>query len=152
MANERERDDARASDRAQDDREQSGRPGGGAGRRDVVGKGDKGIFPASADPDEIPGDATAQGMASFGQGERGAAGYEDSGGSELVMRDGELLGGLTSGPSGRPTIDTQGGGRPPSMQELEQERAAEAQRAAEPPMKGLDVDDEDASRGGKSSR
>ena len=30
--------------------------------------------------------------AAWGQGERGAEGYNDSGGSELVMRDGQLLG------------------------------------------------------------
>ena len=47
--------------------------------------------------------------AAWGQGERGAEGYNDSGGSELVMRDGQLLGGLTSGPSGEPTIDIHGG-------------------------------------------
>jgi hypothetical protein len=52
--------------------------------------------------------------ASWGQGDRGAAGYEDSGGSELVWRDGQLLGGLTSGPSGEPTIDIHGGDRPPA--------------------------------------
>jgi hypothetical protein len=173
MAKEREGDQARASNRAPDDREQSGQPGGGAGRRDDVGTGDKGVFPASANPDEIPGDATPQGMASWGQGERGAAGYEESGGSELVMREGELLGGLTSGPSGAPTIDLHGGGRPPSKEELEQERTREAQRAAEPPLEGLDVDAKStggnrgesgssgsssgrssggSSRGGKSSR
>jgi hypothetical protein len=44
-------------------------------------------------------------MAAWGQGARGAAGYEDSGGSELVWHKGQLLGGLTAGPSGAPTID-----------------------------------------------
>jgi hypothetical protein len=47
--------------------------------------------------------------AAWGQGDRGAEGYNDSGGSELVWRDGQLLGGLTSGPSGTPTIDIHGG-------------------------------------------
>jgi hypothetical protein len=59
--------------------------------------------------------------ASWGQGDRGAAGYEDSGGSELVWRDGQLLGGLTSGPSGEPTIDIHGGDRPPNSQDAAQE-------------------------------
>jgi hypothetical protein len=59
--------------------------------------------------------------ASWGQGDRGAAGYEDSGGSELVWRDGQLLGGLTSGPSGEPTIDIHGGDRPPARQDTAQE-------------------------------
>lgn len=45
-------------------------------------------------------------MASWGQGNRGAEGYEDSGGSELIERDDQLLGGLISDASGRPTIDT----------------------------------------------
>ena len=45
-------------------------------------------------------------MASWGQGERGAEGYSDSGGSELVMREGQLLGGLDVGPSGAPITDS----------------------------------------------
>ncbi len=40
-----------------------------------------GVYPTSAE--SAPASAEAQGMASWGQGERGAAGYEDSGGSEL---------------------------------------------------------------------
>jgi len=63
----------------------SGEPGGGKGRKDVV-KG-SGVYPASGPlPNE---DAPAQGMASWGQGERGAKGYQDHGGSELPMRDEE---------------------------------------------------------------
>ncbi len=58
----------------------SGLPGGGAGRTDRVG--DTGVYPAS-DLEEAPEDAQAQGMASWGQGDRGAAGYEDSGSSDL---------------------------------------------------------------------
>jgi uncharacterized membrane protein len=57
----------------------SGMPGGGKGRIDRVGH--TGVYPAS-DPNAPP-DAEAQGMASWGQGERGAAGYEDSGESEI---------------------------------------------------------------------
>jgi uncharacterized protein (DUF2267 family) len=83
---------------------ESGLPGGGQGRVDDVGG--SGVYPASS-TDSIPKDAQAQGMASWGQGSRGAAGYDDSGGSELVWRDGQVLGGLTSDASGRPTIDTQ---------------------------------------------
>jgi hypothetical protein len=33
------------------------------------------------------------------------AGYYDSAGSELIMHEGQLLGGLTAGPSGEPMID-----------------------------------------------
>lgn len=54
---------------------------GGQGRRDEVGH--SGVFPASGG--SAPGDAEAHGMASWGQGERGAAGYEDSGRSELHL-------------------------------------------------------------------
>ncbi len=38
-------------------------------------------------------------------GSWGGGDYNESGGSELVYRDGQLLGGLTAGPSGEPTID-----------------------------------------------
>lgn len=62
---------------------ESGQPGGGQGRRDVVGK--TGVYPASGPLPE--GDADVQGMASWGQGERGAEGYEDSGSSELGLGD-----------------------------------------------------------------
>lgn len=64
-------------------RRESGTPGGGQGRTDVVGQ--TGVYPASGPMPE--GDAEIQGMASWGQGERGAAGYEDSGSSELSMRE-----------------------------------------------------------------
>jgi hypothetical protein len=44
-------------------------------------------------------DKTVHGEASWGQGERGAAGYEDSGGSELIYLGEELgvIGGGTEG-------------------------------------------------------
>ena len=101
--------EARGEGRA-DARRESGQPGGGQGRRDEVGG--SGVHPMSAgvDPNR---NAELRTPAAWGQGERGAAGYEDSGGSELVMRDGQLLGGLTSGPSGEPTIDIHGGDLPP---------------------------------------
>lgn len=91
-----------------DERRESGQPGGGQGRQDEVGG--SGVYPASAK--NIPGDAVIRTPQQWGQGDRGAEGYEDSGGSELVWREGQLLGGLTSDPSGRPTIDTHGGDRP----------------------------------------
>lgn len=52
------------------------------GKRDVIGQ-IGGVYPASA-ARRPPPDAPARGMASFGQGERGAAGYEDHGESEVV--------------------------------------------------------------------
>ena len=105
-ANRAQQDAARADPQRRD----SGEPGGGAGRVDVPGE--TGVYPLSAG---IPPKQNAElrTEAEWGQGERGAKGYEDSGGSELVMRDGELLGGLTSGPSGEPTIDIHGSDRPP---------------------------------------
>lgn len=61
---------------------ESGMPGGGAGRKDVVGR--SGVYRVSG---PLPaGDAPIVGMASWGQGNRGAAGYEDHGESELVFQ------------------------------------------------------------------
>ena len=57
----------------------SGNPGGGQGRTDQAGG--SGVYPASGN--QAPKDARAQGEASWGQGKRGAAGYEDSGSSEV---------------------------------------------------------------------
>ena len=99
-------------------RRESGEPGGGQGRRDEVGP--TGVYPMSGGIPEGK-HLEIRTPASWGQGERGAAGYEDSGGSELVWRDGQLLGGLTSGPSGEPTIDIHGGDRPPAGQDAAQE-------------------------------
>ncbi len=58
----------------------SGQPGGGQGRVDEVGG--SGVYPVSSS-EGASDDAQVRGEASWGQGERGAAGYEDSGGSEL---------------------------------------------------------------------
>jgi Family of unknown function (DUF5335) len=63
-------------------RRESGVPGGGRGRRDVV-RG-SGVYPASG---PLPrGNAPIRTEAAWGQGTRGAAGYEDSGRSELSRR------------------------------------------------------------------
>jgi hypothetical protein len=60
-------------------RRESGKPGGGAGRvEDVRGSG---VYPMSGPLPE--GDAEVHPLPSWGQGERGAAGYEDHGDSEL---------------------------------------------------------------------
>lgn len=61
---------------------ESGLPGGGAGRKDVVGK--SGVYRVSGP--QPPGNAPIVAMASWGQGARGAAGYEDHGESELFFR------------------------------------------------------------------
>lgn len=91
-------------------RRESGEPGGGSGRRDELGE--TGVHPLSGGvPEGTHPEIRTQ--AEWGQGDRGAAGYPDAGGSELTWREGRLLGGLTSGPSGEPTIDIHGGDHPP---------------------------------------
>lgn len=61
---------------------ESGLPGGGAGRKDVIGK--SGVYRVSGP--HPAGDAPIVGMAGWGQGPRGAEGYEDHGESELFFR------------------------------------------------------------------
>jgi hypothetical protein len=63
-----------------------GVPGEGQGRRDEVGR--SGVYPASGPLP--PSEADIQSMPSWGQGERGAAGYEDSGTSEIWFTQQEL--------------------------------------------------------------
>jgi hypothetical protein len=113
--------------RAKDDRVESGQPGGGAGRRDEVGP--TGVYPMSGGIPEGK-HLEVRTPAAWGQGDRGAEGYEDSGGSELVMRDGQLLGGLTAGPNGEPTIDIHGGDRPPEMRDPDETEAERRKRRA----------------------
>ncbi len=61
----------------------SGTPQGkdGVGRKEEA-KG-SGVYPASLGADNIPEDAEVRGQAEWGQGERGAEGFEDAGQSEL---------------------------------------------------------------------
>jgi hypothetical protein len=82
MMNKPEEGEARGTEQ---DRE-SGAPGGGQGRRDEVGG--SGVYPASAG--EAPADAVIRTPAAWGQGVRGAEGYEDSGSSELFFTEAEL--------------------------------------------------------------
>jgi hypothetical protein len=65
----------------EEQKRESGMPGGGQGRVDEVGR--SGVYPASG-PMPTSSDAPVRGQASWGQGERGAEGYEDSGTSEIV--------------------------------------------------------------------
>lgn len=58
-----------------------GVPGGGQGRRDETGTTN--VYPASG-PAQPPGDAKLQPMGTWGQADRGPAGYQDSGGSEII--------------------------------------------------------------------
>jgi CBS domain-containing protein len=71
----------RKSDTRKKGRE-SGRPGGGAGRKDKVGS--SGVFPMSGPHPR--GDAPVVWPGAWGQGKRGAAGYKDHGDSELTLR------------------------------------------------------------------
>lgn len=79
----------------------AGAPGGGAGRIEDTQSQDAGVWPASGPHPDNP-DATYQGMSSFGQGERGAQGYEESGQSEVrtMPPEGEGTPGERSGDSG----------------------------------------------------
>lgn len=61
--------------------DESGHPRGGKGRRDVVGR--SGVYPLSSS-EGASEDAKLHGEESWGQGERGAAGYEDHGESEIL--------------------------------------------------------------------
>ena len=84
---------------AESRRRESGLPGGGQGRTDEIGG--SGVYPVSSSEGASP-DAPVHGQKSWGQGERGAAGYEDSGGSELryLGEDLGIVGGGTEGESG----------------------------------------------------
>jgi len=95
-----------AAAREADAKRESGEPGGGVGRVDKVER--TGVYPFSG-PERPPGGAELRPLGDWAGGDRGIAGYEDSGGSELMMQDGQLLGGTTSDASGRPSIDIHGG-------------------------------------------
>lgn len=112
---------AQSSPEALDQRE-SGRPGGGAGRRDDVGR--TGVYPISGD-ERPSGEGALRPLGDWAGGDRGIAGYEDSGGSGLVMRDGQLLGGLTADGSGRPTIDIHGGAAGAGAEEARERRRSD---------------------------
>ncbi len=77
---------------------ETGEPGGGAGRKDEVGR--SGVYPMSGPHPSGPAEIKEQ--TSWGQGERGAAGYEDHGGSELTFEGGQVLGGFDTGSGGEP--------------------------------------------------
>ncbi len=73
--------DARATPSDQDDAARGGMPGDGAGRRDETGT--SGVYPLSASQG-ASGNAPIIGEEAWGQGDRGAAGYSDSGDSETM--------------------------------------------------------------------
>lgn len=87
-------------------RREIGEPGGGAGRRDDVGR--SGVYPVSGD-ERPPGQQPLRPLGDWSTAGNYPEGYEESGGSELIYRDGILLGGTTSDADGRPSIDIRGG-------------------------------------------
>jgi hypothetical protein len=70
------------NDQATDAEQRGGMPGDGAGRRDETGI--SGIYPLSASEGADP-NAPIVAEPAFGQGDRGAAGYNDSGDSETII-------------------------------------------------------------------
>ncbi len=74
-------------------------------RKDCVGK--SGVYPMSGP--HPSGDAPLKGQMEWGQGERGAAGYNDHGGSELSFDSGVVVGGLDRDWPGRAEIQSKGG-------------------------------------------
>lgn len=91
-------DVSRSTNDQEDSKRDSGVPGGGRGRKDEVGR--SGVYPMSGP--HPAGNVGMKQQASWGQGERGAAGFEDHGRSELSWEGGQLLGGLNTEPSGEP--------------------------------------------------
>jgi hypothetical protein len=77
-------DQQRADDPSRRDERESGMPGGGSGRRDAVGR--SGVYPESAS-ERPSSDAPVRTEKAWGQGERGAAGYQDSGASEMASSE-----------------------------------------------------------------
>lgn len=63
-----------------EEKRESGMPGGGQKRVDEVGE--TGVYPVS-EMEEASPDAKVHGEKSFGQGKRGVEGYKDSGTSEI---------------------------------------------------------------------
>jgi hypothetical protein len=66
------------------ERRDSGLPGGGVGRRDEVGR--TGVYKLS-ESEGASGDAPLVSEGAFGQGERGEEGYNDSGDSGLPLEE-----------------------------------------------------------------
>ena len=82
-----------ASKKLASEKKDSGAPGGGRGRKDEVGR--SGVYPFSSP--RAPKQAEVRAPGSWSQGQRGAASYEDHGGSELTYEGGRLLGALEEG-------------------------------------------------------
>ena len=94
--------------RAEESKRESGQPGGGQGRVEVVGH--SGVYPGSGPYPK--GEVAVRTPAEFVHGQRDEEGREVEGGSELIYLDeGILFGGETpppSGPAQPPKHDTKG--------------------------------------------
>ena len=110
------------------ERKEIGEPGGGAGRRDDVGR--SGIYPVSGD-ERPQTEQPLRGLGDWSTHGNYPEGYEESGGSELIYRDGQLLGGLTSDADGRPSIDIHGGDTDPEHRRR-MAKGKDSERQAEP--------------------
>lgn len=116
---EQERTDHTGSESGEE-RAKSGQPGGRQGRVDEVGH--TGIYPG---PGPTPaGDADIRFAAAWGQGERGAAGYEDSGVSEISTIAGQpgIIGATTPGIEAQPPPQPTAGEQPAGLLEQEHRR------------------------------
>ena len=134
---------------------ESGAPGGGAGRRDETGRTP--VFPVSASEGAKP-EARVQSERAFGQGERGAAGYQDAGSSEISnFGQGIVAGGADTNSGGQGSInETRTVGRAewlgffdnfsrqyagvPTTVEILGERPSQALRAVTLPFAGITAD------------
>src|SRR3954451_24713600 len=79
MANQKKREQKSAGT----DVPRGGNPGDGTGQIEDPGTQHAGVWPVSSIPSGNP-EARIHDMGSFGQGERGLAGYDDSGQSEII--------------------------------------------------------------------
>lgn len=105
---EKSRDEASTAAEGNQNKRESGNPGGGQGRRDDVGR--SGVYPMSGP--HPAGNAPIRTEAAWGQGERGAAGYEDHGSSELTYEGGQgREGGGEQMPQAGPGPEAARGGR-----------------------------------------
>jgi hypothetical protein len=93
----RDADSPPDADREAPSRRESGEPGGGQGRRDRIDP--TGVYPLSAGIPEGK-QFVIRTPAEWGQGDRGAAGYEDAGSSELHIEGRQGPGSETAGGQG----------------------------------------------------
>ena len=111
----------------QHDDQESGLPGGGRGRVDRPGH--SGVYPVSH-MEGASGAAPVRGQMSWGQGERGAEGYYDSGSSEAITIPVESEPGAAPerGALGQPLIRQEALAQPEGAEEAAERRLAQQYR------------------------